>query len=155
MTSGLAFNISACAFLNFNIIQKVNVMSMDLVNENGQDWRFTTWAYCNALRLAEKYGWKRKYELDYYFSNDGQTVDREDAYSIGDALLSALDDIPDREARALQTALNPMDLEEVTKYQRGEKIAYKSILEVFSGKNKKEAITDFAMYCQSGSFKVF
>ena len=128
---------------------------MDLVNENGREWRFTSWAFCNALRLAQKYGWDPEYELEYYFGNDGQSVNEKDAFSIGEALISSLDDIPEREARPLQTALNPMDLEEVMKYQTGEKIAYKSILEVFSGKSKKGAVLDFAVYCKSGSFKVF
>ena len=106
-------------------------MGMDLASESGRDWRFTNWAFCNSLRLAKKYGWKPQNDLEYYFSNDGQLVEKEDAFNIGKALLSCLDDIPEKE------------------------IAYKSILEVFSGVNKKEAVRDFALFCQLGSFKIY
>lgn len=130
-------------------------MGMDLASESGRDWRFTNWAFCNSLRLAKKYGWKPQNDLEYYFSNDGQLVEKEDAFNIGKALLSCLDDIPEKEAKPLKSALDPMDFNEVMKYQTGEKIAYKSILEVFSGVNKKEAVRDFALFCQLGSFKIY
>lgn len=130
-------------------------MGMDLESESGRDWHFTSWAFCNSLRLAKKYGWKPKHQLDYYFSNDGQVVDFEDSSALSEAILSSLDDIPNKEAKPLNSALNPMDFEEVMKYQTGEKIAYKSILEVFSGTLKKKALRDFALFCKCGAFKIY
>ena len=47
---------------------------MDLASESGRDWRFTNWAFCNSLRLAKKYGWKPKSDLnkgfDMFLNND-------------------------------------------------------------------------------------
>ena len=42
---------------------------MDLASESGRDWRFTNWAFCNSLRLAKKYGWKPKTNLNLAILN--------------------------------------------------------------------------------------
>ncbi len=83
-------------------------MGYDLINRQGEPFRFNIWVYPNVLKLAYAYGWEPKgtkaprgykpkdgkpWDNDY-FDTGGARVTQGDALGMGNALLKALTDIP-------------------------------------------------------------
>src|SRR5262245_13976822 len=86
-------------------------MTLEFCNTNTALSRKYSWQFWGkALELGRSYGWRplgtrppnisglRSLQAVWtgtYLTNDGQTVSREDALSLANALANALDDIPD------------------------------------------------------------
>jgi hypothetical protein len=157
-------------------------MSYDLISRSTVLCRtFSRQFWAKALELAESYGWKPMgtrppSHLDFYqlgaewdgryFTNDGQTVNREDALLLAAALERSLDDLPDANHRIdwnfvlhqdddLPEWLSPEEktfIEE--ELQDGLlDIMSTSPIEYFAGDEKRH-LRDFIRFCRLGSFEI-
>ena len=156
-------------------------MSYDLLNQSLAIQRtFSRQTWKKALELALLYGWQAKgtesppidlHELNAewdgrYYTNDGQTVNREDAFLLAAALEKAVKDIPDETPKidwnteaylddGLPEELTPEEREEV---EEGLKdglldIMGKNPLEYFAGDEKQHLIR-FIKFCRLGRFEI-
>ena len=157
-------------------------MSYDLVSHSTILCRtFSRQFWAKALELAQSYGWKPAgtrpptqidfYELGAewdgrYFTNDGQTVNAEDALSLAAALERSLEDVPDsnppfnwnsilRQESDLPEWLSPEEQEFLEEeLQDGLlDIMGTSPLAYFAGDEKRH-LKEFIRFCRLGSFEI-
>ncbi len=142
-------------------------MSLDLVNERGST-RFTVYVWDQTLALARMYGWRpagTRPPKDWpeesegrawsgsYVLNGGQTVAREDASHLADALERALDDIPDHYA-AWPKAVEGKDGGPLIPVNpAASRLERVQPLEALSGENKA-ALAEFIAFCRQGAFEI-
>jgi len=153
-------------------------MSLELFNETTSiSRRYSREFLGKALELARFYGWKpmgtrppepcRKWDwLGIYLTNDGQSVMREDALFLADALKRSLDDIPDDKVRMdwnlrdwmmneLPEWLSP---EEVTLMEEGLEEQAVDVTEMhpfeFFAGDEKHHLTELIRFCRLGSFLI-
>jgi hypothetical protein len=157
-------------------------MSYELISQSTVLCRtFSRQFWAKALELAASYGWKPMgtrppSHLDFYqlgaewdgryFTNDGQTVKREDALLLAAALERSLGDVPDsnpptdwnfvlRQDDDLPEWLSP----EETAFIEGElqdgllDIMSTSPIEYFAGDEKRH-LKEFIRFCRLGSFEI-
>ena len=157
-------------------------MSYELINRSTVLCRtFSRQFWSKALELAGLYGWKPLgtrppshvdfYELGAewdgrYLTNDGQTVNAEDARALAAALERSLDDIPDenppidwnsivQQEDDLPEWLSPEEREVIEEgLQDGLlDILGTSPLEYFAGDEKRH-LKEFIRFCRLGSFEI-
>jgi hypothetical protein len=145
----------------------------------GGDCHFDLAGWYFALELGHWYGWEPEgttpQEEDVteaggypepfawyggYVDNAGRRVSAADARAWADALESALDDIPDHDARALKPQAYPMPaaVARLLRDMPGDGLPdpgqFVNALEWFSGTRKQE-LRDFVAYCRRGGFAVW
>lgn len=157
-------------------------MSYELVSQSTLLRRtFSRQFWAKALELAQSYEWKPVgthppshidfYELctewdGRYFTNDGQTVEAEDARALAAALERSLSDIPDEEARTdWNSIFQPEDdLPEWLSPEEREYIEEElqdGLLDImgtspgayFTG-NEKQRLKQLIRFCRLGSFRI-
>ena len=157
-------------------------MSYNLVSQSTVLYRtFSRQFWAKALELAQRYGWQPKgtrppshlnfYELcaewhGGYLTNDGQTVQTQDAHSLATALERSLDDISNdnlpidwnsmfHQQDDLPEWLSPEERELIEEgLQEGLlDIMGTSPLEYFAGDEKRH-LQEFIRFCRLGSFEI-
>jgi hypothetical protein len=157
-------------------------MSYELIHRSTQTARtFSRQFWSKALELARLYGWKPLgtrspsnldlYELcaewdGRYLTNDGQTVEAEDARSLAAALERALDDIPNETVPTdwnamvrleddLPEWLSPAEREFIEEELQEGLLDVMGInpLELFAGAEKRH-LKQFIRFCRLGSFEI-
>lgn len=157
-------------------------MSYELVSRSTILCRkFSRQFWAKALELAQCYGWEPLgtqppsqvdfYQLNTewdgrYFTNDGQTVNAEDARSLAAALEKSLDDIPDVNIRMDWTSdiwiyddlpewLSPEEQAMIEEELQDGLLDIMGVnpLEYFAGDEKKY-LKEFIRFCRLGSFEI-
>jgi hypothetical protein len=157
-------------------------MSYELIHPSTQTTRtFSRQFWAKALELAQSYGWKPLgtrppphldfYELcaewdGRYSTNDGQTVNAEDARSLAAALERSLDDIPNEPPPTnwnsiaqldddLPEWLSPEEREFVEEELQDGLLDIMGMnpLDYFAG-NEKRHLKQFIRFCRLGSFEI-
>src|SRR5574342_43488 len=158
-------------------------MSYDLFNESTSTCRkFSRQSWAKLLELARLYGWRpmgtcppsnidfHKLNADWhgaYLTNDGQTVSREDAFSLAAALEKSLDDLPNENLKIdwnpelwtdeddLPEWLSPEERELIEEGLEAELLDIMGIppFEFFAGDEKRDLIA-FIRFCRLGSFVI-
>jgi hypothetical protein len=122
---------------------------MDLYNERGDSFHFSSSMWNRVLYLAGVYGWKPSGTLSPedesltswdggYGVNEGQRVSEDDALAWAQALEKALPDISD---------------EFQIPFPHVEKSGREILLEELSGPNK-EHLVQFIAFCKRGAFSI-
>lgn len=132
-------------------------MGYDLTNEQGNYYRFNISGWSPVLSLGRKYGWepagtviystrsrrkigeRPKAKIDKtwsgtYFSNDGQTVTRQDALNLANALSNALDHLSNKDLEPKLVAFG----DDVSKYKNADR---KILRQAISGEDKDKPVT--------------
>ena len=157
-------------------------MSYELINRSTVLCRtFSKQFWSKALELAGSYGWKPQgtrppshvdfYELETewdgrYLTNDGQTVNADDARALAAALERSLDDIPDenppidwnsivQQEDDLPEWLSPEEREVIEEGLQDGLLDMlgTSPLEYFAGDEKRH-LKEFIRFCRLGSFEI-
>ncbi len=87
-----------------------------------------------------------------YFSRRGQRVTDEDATAIADALVRALEDVPDHDAIGHKVS-GIIDTSLIGKFRILDRSKKVHPFEYFSGENKNR-LRKFIAYCRGGGFKI-
>lgn len=125
-------------------------MGYDLRNEK-RGFRVNYFNWRPMLQLAHEYGWKaigtrNRYGQQgepindwsgTYFSNNGQTVVREDALDLADALEKVLVDIPENDCYEDKDKLRAPETKE-------------GLLKYFSQEGFRNFLIDFIKFCREG-----
>lgn len=132
-------------------------MGMDLINVEGDNFRWSLIWWAGLLNLAEYYGWKRMGtvipdDLNWdgsYMMNDGQIVTTADAAGLANALERALPDVP-------EDIDNPIPIpdsvvEALTRSRQRHSRKY--LLLMFSGE-VKDSLRQFILFCRKGGFGI-
>jgi hypothetical protein len=130
-------------------------MGMDLINSQGEWFRFSNHAWRELLGLAYRYGWQPEHDAEHYILNDGNFVSSLEARSMATAIEAALPDIPDFNALEHKThTLTIPGLGEFSVFNSWEEAKKVTALELFSGTAKDTQLRAFITFARHG-FKNF
>jgi hypothetical protein len=137
-------------------------MGMHLISREKSEFRWANYDWISLLSIAEKHGWIRKGTTipeDYpekvwsgnYWSNDGQTVEEDDAMNLGQALEKALPTLPVAEIQIPKAIIEIDPVTRTPKIPNWDSIPPENF---FSGPNGRLTVEKFIEFCKKGSFEL-